>query len=212
MMNLGHTYPGVSDMDTIGTPMKYSACLAENEEASPWEPFHMEHGFPREASTVTVHFAYGLCELFDFQSRTPEGLAQVFASAATNAAQLSTGLWLLGRRGDPRYKVETREHPLLLICPEHAEIFRTHGWSKDTLREHLYRLARLPFKTLMLNKEPKALTAAHPELRWLWDHPDLPLPVVEDPSCFELVVVGGSAGRGTYLYGAGEPVIKAVEE
>jgi hypothetical protein len=28
MMNVGHSYPGVSDMDTIGTPMKFSACVA----------------------------------------------------------------------------------------------------------------------------------------------------------------------------------------
>jgi hypothetical protein len=33
MMNVGLSYPGVSDMDTIGTPMKFSACVAENENA-----------------------------------------------------------------------------------------------------------------------------------------------------------------------------------
>ncbi len=56
LMNLGHAYPGVSDMDTVGSPLKYSACVAENEEASPWPPYHVGHGFDPEASTVTVQF------------------------------------------------------------------------------------------------------------------------------------------------------------
>ena len=52
---------------------------------------------------------------------------------------------------------------------------------------------------------------AHPELGWLADHPDLPLPVVEAPDCFE-IAVGGAAGRGAYFYGAGEPVTMPVED
>ena len=36
MMNVGHADVGVSDMDTIGSPLKYSLCCAENEARSPW--------------------------------------------------------------------------------------------------------------------------------------------------------------------------------
>ncbi len=206
MMNIGHTYPGVSDMDTIGSPTKYSLCVAENEDQSPWDPYHVEKGYSRDVSTVTLQFVYGLCELFDFANHLPERLIEVFSTAALNVAQVGTGLWLLGRRADPRYKTEEKEHNFLLICPEHAQIFAKAGWSKEVLREALYRAARMPFKTLMLNKEPKAMAAAHPNLRWLWDNPDLLLPVVEIPECFEIAVVGGAAGRGTYFYGAGGPV------
>ncbi len=212
MMNVGHTYVGVSDMDTIGSPLKYSLACAENEAESPWEPYHLTRGYTVDASTVTVHFVYGICELHDFKSTTPEHLVEVFATAATNVAQVGTALWLTGRRADPRYKTEEREHNTLFICPEHARIFAREGWGRARLQEALYTAARLPFRTLMLNKEPKALLAAHPELRWLEDHPDLPLPVVEDPGCFEIAVVGGAAGRGAYFYGAGEPVTMPVED
>ncbi len=54
MMNVGHAYPGSGDMDTIGTPHKYSFCMAENEDASPWTAFHEERGFRKDQSTVTV--------------------------------------------------------------------------------------------------------------------------------------------------------------
>jgi hypothetical protein len=212
MMNVGHTYVGVSDMDTIGSPLKYSLCCAENERESPWEPYHVARGFPTEASTVTVHFVYGMCELHDFQSTTPEALIEVFATAATNVAQVGTGLWLIGRRADPRYKTEEKEHNTLFICPEHAHVFAKAGWGRRQIQEALYRAARLPFRTLMLTKEPKAMAVSHPELGWLREHPALPLPVVEDPACYDIAVVGGAAGRGAYFYGGGEPVTMSVDE
>ena len=212
MMNVGHTYVGVSDMDTIGSPLKYSLCCAENEAESPWEPYHVSRGFARDASTVTVHFVYGICELHDFRSTAPDDLVQVFATAATNVAQVGTGLWLIGRRADPRSKTEEKEHNTLFICPEHAQVFAKAGWGRREIQAALYRAARLPFRTMILNKEPKAMATAHPELAWLADHPDLPVPVVEEPTCFDIAVVGAAAGRGAYFYGAGEPVTMPVED
>jgi hypothetical protein len=212
MMNVGHTYVGISDMDTIGSPLKYSLACAENEAQSPWPPYHVTRGFPKEASTVTVHFVYGMCELHDFKSTTAQSLIDVFATAANNVAQVGTGLWLLGRRADPRTRTSEKEHNTLFICPEHADVFHRAGWGRTQVQEALYRAARLPFRTMMLNKEREAMQASHPELAWLSDNPDVAIPVVEDPGCFELVVVGGAAGRGTYFYGAGEPVTFPVED
>jgi hypothetical protein len=212
MMNVGHTYVGVSDMDTIGSPLKYSLCCAENEAQSPWPPYHVSRGFARESSTVTVHFVYGMCELHDFKSTTARNLIDVFATAATNVAQVGTGLWLLGRRADPRHKTAEKEHNTVFICPEHADVFQREGWGRAEVQDALYRAARLPFRTMMLNKERQAMMASHPELAWLEDNPDVLIPVVEEPTCFDVAVVGGAAGRGAYFYGAGEPVTMPVED
>jgi len=212
MMNLGHTYPGVSDMDTIGSPTKYSLCMAENEGRSPWEPYHVGRGFSADDSTVTVQFVYGICELYDFSNNTPERLVQVYATATKNVAQLSTGNWVLGRRSDPRYGTQEMEHNFMLICPEHAQVFSKAGWSRKDLQVAMYKAARMPFGTLMLNKEGKALDAAHPELKWLYDNPEVLVPVVEVSDCFEIAVVGGNAGRGAYFWGAGGPVTVAIED
>ena len=212
MMNLGHTYPGVSDMDTIGSPTKYSLCMAENEGRSPWEPYHASKGYSPDESTVTIQFVYGLCELYDFSNNLPERLVEVFATATKNVAQLSTGNWVLGRRADPRYGTDEMEHNFMLLCPEHAQVFSKAGWSKKDLQEAMYKAARMPFETLMLNKERKALDAAHPELKWLYECPDTLIPVVEVPECFEIAVIGGNAGRGAYFYGAGGPVTEVIED
>ncbi|MCC7487900.1 MAG: hypothetical protein IT529_23265 [Burkholderiales bacterium] len=51
---LGGSRSGVNDMSSIGNPSKYSFAFAENEERSPWEPFHVSLGFRQEDSVVTV--------------------------------------------------------------------------------------------------------------------------------------------------------------
>lgn len=211
MMNVGYTYPGVSDMDTIGSPTKYSMCVAENVEDSPWEPYHVARGFKAEESAVTVHFVYGICELHDFQSWKPDKLVDGFASAARNIVQVPTGHWLTGRRGDPRYKTEEKENHFMMICPEHAQIFNKNGWDRGRLQEEMHKRARVAFKDLMHIHEPKGFEIAHPELQWLWDNPDVMLPVLETADCYNVAVVGAAAGRGAFFWGAGEPVTKPVE-
>jgi hypothetical protein len=211
MMNLGHCYPGVSDMDTIGTPAKYGMCVAENEERNPWTPYHVERGMDAEQNVVSVHFVYGICELFDFASVEPSALMNIFASPALNAAQVSTAMWLIGRRADPRHGCEEKEHHTLFVCPEHAQLLAANGYDKARVREEMFRRARIPFSLAMLNKERKAMEVARPDLMWLWDSPETMVPVVEDPSCYEVVVVGGAAGRGAFFWGAGAPVTRIIE-
>jgi len=54
VMNIGGIRKGIEDMAVIGNPLKYTTVIAENEEASPWEPIHVEQGFSKENGTVTV--------------------------------------------------------------------------------------------------------------------------------------------------------------
>src|SRR3954454_2655143 len=42
MLNVGGAWPGDLDKSTLGHPGKYTYCVAENEEASPWAPYHVE--------------------------------------------------------------------------------------------------------------------------------------------------------------------------
>jgi hypothetical protein len=186
--------------------------VAENEQASPWDAYHVEKGFSRDTSTVSVQFVYGTCDLENFVSSEPEDLCDVYATSAMNASAVTTGMWLVGRRTDPRHRVEAKEHNLLLICPDHAAIFARRGWTKNDIRRRLYAKARLSFRTLMLPQEPAHMRRSHPELAWLWDQPETLLPVLETPDCFDIAVVGASAGRGAFFWGAGEPIIKPVEE
>src|SRR3954469_10263211 len=50
----GGGMPGRLDRSTLGHPGKLGFCIAEDEASSPWEPLHVERGFSRDDSVVTV--------------------------------------------------------------------------------------------------------------------------------------------------------------
>src|SRR5687767_6843525 len=52
----GGSVPGDTYMGTLGNWYATGATFAENEERSPWEPFHVEHGFSKGESAVSVFF------------------------------------------------------------------------------------------------------------------------------------------------------------
>ena len=212
-MNIGQAYPGVMDMDTLGSPTKYSLCLGENEDASPWEPFHVERGFERDASVVTMFTSYALTEVEDGTGTTPEEVLNTACSTARNQGVKSVGYWLLGRRTDPQAGVGAKDKSLLVVCPVHAAVFKKYGWSKQDIRDYMYKHARIPFERFMANKEAASFRSSHPGLQWLWDSPQTLLPALETPDCFEIAVAGAMGGaRSTYSYGAAEPVSRPIEQ
>ncbi|MBU6422888.1 MAG: hypothetical protein KGQ88_02500 [Chloroflexi bacterium] len=208
MMNVGRTYPGISDMDTIGSPMKYSMVVAENEEESPWDSYAAEKGFDAGTSTVTIQFCYGHTDLHDMWNTDPNKVIQVYATAPKYMGVVSSGLWLVGRRSDPRHGTEEKEGAFLLLSPQRANAFARNGWDKRTIRAALYKEARASFRTLMFSRDPKMF--AHPELSWLWDSPDTMLPILEDESCFGIAVTGRGLSRDAYFWGMGGAVTKAI--
>jgi hypothetical protein len=54
LINVFEQRPGLLDRGCMGSPVKYNACFGEDEENSPWEPFHVSRGFSPDDSTVTV--------------------------------------------------------------------------------------------------------------------------------------------------------------
>ncbi|MBI2909490.1 MAG: hypothetical protein HYX92_17735 [Chloroflexi bacterium] len=199
MMNVGHAYPGVMDMDTIGTPNKYSMCLGENEEANPWGSFHVERGYRQDESTVTVFPSGGLLEVGDLVSVTPEAVLMTFAYTA-NAPMTPSWSWL-------RPEGHERE-PLMLICPDHARIIAEAGWTKNDVRRFMFHNSRIPLGVL---KNPTRPGAVAPGWKWLFDKPnDTMVPVVRDPSHYHIVVVGGPSGKSAYVWDWGEPITRVI--
>jgi hypothetical protein len=213
MMNVGHSYPGVSDMDTIGSSMKFSACVAENEARNPWAPFRVTQGYGIDESTVTVNVPYGVCELFDFQNHDPELLIESFATVTRNVVgSPNPGVWLVKTPADPSagYPFNGVYHNVVMMCPEHAEVFASAGWTIDDIKDALHRHSRLPFRTAMVNKPLPLFEASHPELQWLLDAPDTEVSLYPSPECFQVFVVGAVAGRSLYFHGGTVSATRAV--
>ena len=175
----GGGYPGRLDRATLGHPGKVSFCIAENEEASPWESLHVERGLPAASSAVTLVAADAPLSISDHRSRTPEDLAATLGWAA--AASWSPFWWPLDT------------HSLFVVCPEHADLFRAHSWDKARVRETIFRSVKRPARDL---RGPGETTE-----RGLAGEPDEPIPRWDDPARILLVVAGGPAGRFSAVLG-----------
>jgi peroxiredoxin len=174
----GGGFPGRLDRATLGQSGKVGLCLAEDEEASPWEPLHVERGHDAGSSVVTLLGADAPLSISDHRSTAPEELARVLGSAA--AATWSPNWWPL------------RGISLFVICPEHAETFRAAGWSKQRLREEIFARVQRPASELRWG-ETTPIVAAAPDDRLIrkWASPD----------DIVLVVAGGEAGRFSAVFG-----------
>jgi hypothetical protein len=128
LQNVGGARPGQEDRATLGHAGKFSYCLAENEAASPWEPLHVERGFARTDSTVTVCGAEAPHNVNDHSSTTAEGFCR--ALVGTAATPGSNNIYLGGE-------------PLVILGPEHAHTVAASGWSKGELKRVLWERARV---------------------------------------------------------------------
>jgi hypothetical protein len=174
----GGGMPGTMDRSTLGQMGKVGFCIAENEEASPWEPLHEERGFRREQSVVTVIGSDAPLSISDHRSRTAADLAQVLAWAA--ASTWSTNWWPL------------EEPSVFVICPEHAEMFRAAGWSKQRLRHFMFEAVHKPAGALRRGETTPLVQAADPGAE---------IPKWASPDAIVLIVAGGEAGRYSAVLG-----------
>jgi hypothetical protein len=126
--NVGGGRPGEIDRSTLGQPGKYTFCFAEDEAGSPWEPLHVERGFAKSTSTVTLFAAEGPRGIIDQLSRTPESLARSFAACL---------------RATTHPKLVLAFDAMLVVSPEHARVFRDAGWTKARLHEELGSLLQI---------------------------------------------------------------------
>jgi hypothetical protein len=55
MINVGGARPGAISMSTFRHPGRNTFCISENEEASPWPPFHAGRGLPAGTSALYSH-------------------------------------------------------------------------------------------------------------------------------------------------------------
>jgi len=126
--NVGGAAAGGISMSTFSQTGRYSYCIGENEEASPWEPLHVEHGFAAGDSTVAVIAAEAPQVVANTMGRTArEILATVARSGIVIASETHAGL------GDT----------VLVVGPEHARTIAEDGWSKADARQFVWEQARV---------------------------------------------------------------------
>ncbi len=129
MVNVGGAKPGAMDRSTQGSPAKFAFCFGENEQESPWEPYHVRQGFAAEDSVVTAMAAEGPHNINDHASTTGEGLIVTIANTIATAGANTL-------KGKGPYFV--------VIGPEHAQTLARDRWTIPQLQEAFHERSKVP--------------------------------------------------------------------
>ena len=186
--NVGGGRPGEVDMSTLGQPGKFGACIGELEELSCWEPLHVERGFDREQSTVTVFAAEAPRAIRDQLSRNSRSLAASMGYSLEAIAHV---------------KLHGMDQALLVVSPEHARTFERDGFTKDDLRARIQEVTGRPLRDVLPNDECQKGTVARalpkdwlgPDGRPTSEALDRPFPKFSRAENILIMVAGGTAGK-----------------
>ena len=124
ILNIFRMTPGIADRSTTGWPGKYSCCIGENAQHSPWEPLHVSLGFPPEVSTVTAFAGSGFYNIENHYTADPDALLNTFADTMAALGALSDG------------------QSLVVMAPEHAQIAAASGYTRADVQEYLFERAQ----------------------------------------------------------------------
>jgi hypothetical protein len=186
LANIGGT-PGSINIHTMGHIGRYEHCMAENEEENPWEPLHVERGYPPQMSTITL-FPACPAAMIDERGGTlnAKDLLKVFALSIPYVGNRNTN-------GEGQ--------PLLLICPQHAKSLREGGYSKHDVKRFIWERGRLPFGHV----PPGVLGSLSQTLQKFYADvgPEYGIPIAERPDDIAVVVLGG---KGTHSLSVQTPL------
>jgi hypothetical protein len=195
--------PRELDQATQGTLAKYSACIAENEEDSPWPPLHVDHGFDPADSTVTAMVIRSFLHIEARHTTAPEQLAMDFVTSIRRTGVL----------------VHSSISTCLVLGPEHAHVFDRAGWGKAEIQRFLYEHATM--SRAVLAAAGKDGVSRHTRWRLPADHPDAlpmegndiepdPRHMLHSPTAVRVIVAGANnAGVSAIIEPFGPPVDRA---
>jgi hypothetical protein len=113
--------PQVLEQATQGLPGRWSICIAENEEESPWPPLAADGGQPAGASAVSATLVRA-CEFVD--NRHTQDSEQVLWDFADTISRTGALIFRDTSCG-------------VVFSPEHAQLLADAGYSKDDVKAWL---------------------------------------------------------------------------
>jgi len=175
----GGAVPGTTYLGSQGNPLNYgNVCFAENEERSPWEPFHVQKGYKADESVVSVFRGRTFSHLLEVREKT---WRQQFLNLVS------------GFTPTPRTNLTLLVEPLAARTLKQREGFD----SKEKLAQWFHENSRIPSEVywdyqLVINYiEPQARKGVEPFASYLKLPKDAAIPRFADPKAIGVVVVGG---------------------
>ena len=188
LRNVGGSRPGDIERSALGAIGKFTTCFAEWEERSPWEPLHVERGFKKDESVVTV---FGL-----------EAGSRQIADQTSRTAHALVGSLGLGMEACWHPKQHGAGEVLLVVSPEHADTISRDEWGKAQVRKRIQEITSRPLRDLLPNEESgegiplKALGIKDPTPEQL----DQKIPKFRLAENINIIVAGGEGGKFSAVF------------
>jgi hypothetical protein len=199
LINFGRVWPGVNDMALVGRPSQQFYVFAENQEFSPWPPFHVTQGFKEDDSCVTISSVMSapanLLGGGAVMTWTPKEILDNIVSMILNG-RAGMGYWKRGSAipGPMKY--------IIFFEPTLAMELDRQGQTRASLQKLIYERATIPYEQLT----PAEIASIQPRI----DSGEIPkdrvsvfldaikpggrLPMLDRPEDIRIVVVGGIPG------------------
>lgn len=183
LWNIGGGYPGEPCKTTQGHPGYYSFCIADDPDANPWEPLHVERGFKPDDTAVTIAAVEGPHLI---------GSGAGYGSAEDVLYVLADSIATLG---SPQV---SGGDTVLVLAPMAATNLANAGLSKTDVKRELMRLASRPVREV---KRRGSIAETHP-MHWnkIADPNDdnARVPFVRDLENLIILVAGGWGSGGAF--------------
>jgi len=167
LINILDVRPGEIDRSTLGHPGKFTYCVAEDEEDSPWLALAQQRGMPPGVSAVTVMAAGAPRQIMNEWTTEPREILETFA------AEMRANL--------RHYSLHAGNYALII-----PKQLREHlaGWSKTEIAALIHERARIP-------RREWADVGKAAVVR---DRGDSIYPALASPEHLLIVAAGGPAG------------------
>ena len=175
--NVGGAKPAIMDRSTFGSPAKYTFCFGENEEESPFAPYHVRKGFNAEDSVATVISSEPNHNLNDHGSTTGLDLLTTFA----------------GGIATPTSNTISAKGPFFIVFgPEHAATLARDNWTVEAIQNFLYEKARVPIHHVSRENQFRYETGGNPPEDGFYK-------VAPTPDDIHVAVAGGPGKHSAWI-------------
>lgn len=187
IMNIGGVRVGIEDQAIYGHEGHFGVCIAENEDASPWEPLHEFYGLNRNDDAVTIFFPN--------TRHLPNSHATAPSNPGLILRSICEGVPLMGF--DPGCAI--------MFCPKTARVLKNHGYSRKDVIDYIVEYARQPTTELNMRwmvesfHQPKNVPLpADPtrSVRKFYSGAHIPVIVTGNPYSVGMILYGGGGDHG----------------
>lgn len=214
--NIAGFVSGRNYMGTFGYPLVFT--LAEDEDGSPWESFHVEHGYAPDASTVTLCVTNNWGPAPSPTSTPDKSGAQVTLEVICRELVKKKRLYTFPGTGPHAEKAMIT----IVMSATLAKSLAAAGYSKQAVKEYLYEHTRMSLRefewvtrytTAKDRSTPREKAAARVFPQEYAGQPDDRVKLLSGPEILHIVVCGDpNRNRLMTLEGGhADPTIKKIE-